>query len=116
MPLQLCGTVLCEGANGALVDQVVDVVLGMKTETFATSIRAISEYDSRLALRSIPVPTLVLAGAEDTACTADGMRAMEKMIPDSEFHVLDGAGHYGLAETPREYFTVVLGFLKGLKL
>lgn len=103
---------MAEGAQGALVDQVVDVVLSMKTETFATSIRAISSYDSRPALKEMSVPTLLLAGDEDPACTADGMRAMSEMVQDSEFHVLDRVGHYGFAEKPEAYFTVVLGFLK----
>lgn len=102
---------MAEGAKGVLVDQVVNVVLSMKTETFATSIRAISAYDSRPALKALSVPTLLLAGAEDTACTADGMRAMAEMVPNGEFHVLDRCGHYGFAEKPEAYFTVVLGFL-----
>ncbi|OEY66118.1 alpha/beta fold hydrolase [Marinobacter sp. X15-166B] len=102
---------MADGAQGELVDQVFDVILSMKTETFANSIRAISAYDSRPALQKIPVPTLLVAGAEDPACTADGMRKMAEMVPDSEFHVIDGCGHYGFAERPKEYLTIVLGFL-----
>lgn len=102
---------MADGAKGELVDKVVDVILSMKTEAFANSIRAISVYDSRPALKQIPVPTLLIAGAEDPACTADGMKKMAAMVPDSEFHVIDGAGHYGFAERPTEYFTIVLGFL-----
>lgn len=107
----LIAHMMAPGAKGVLVDQVAEVILSMKTETFANSIRAISSYDSRPALQKIPVPTLLIAGAKDTACTAEGMRKMAEMVPDSEFHVIDGAGHYGFAERPREYFTIVLGFL-----
>lgn len=102
---------MADGAKGELVDRVVEVILSMKTETFANSIRAISVYDSRPALQKIPVPTLLIAGSEDPACTADGMRKMAEMVPDSEFHVVDGSGHYAFAERPTEYFTIVLGFL-----
>jgi pimeloyl-ACP methyl ester carboxylesterase len=103
---------MAEGARGELVDEVIDVVLTMKTEAFATSIRAISNYDSRPSLKAMAVPTLLIAGAEDPACTADGMRVMAETVADSEFHILDRAGHYGFAEQPEAYFTVVLGFLE----
>lgn len=103
---------MAEHSKGELVDQVFDVVLSMKTETFATSIRAISAYDSRPALRAMTVPTLLLAGSDDPACTANGMRGMSEIVQDSEFHILDAVGHYGFAEKSSEYYTVVLGFLK----
>lgn len=110
--LPLIKHMMADAASGPLVDEVIRVILDMKTQTFADSIRAISAYDSRPSLIQIKQPTLLIAGAEDPACTAAGMREMAGMIKDSEFHVLDGCGHYGFAERPREYLSIVLGFLQ----
>jgi 3-oxoadipate enol-lactonase len=110
--LPLIKHMMADAASGPLVDEVIRVILDMKTETFADSIRAISAYDSRPSLVQIKQPTLLIAGVEDPACTASGMREMAGMIEDSEFHVLDGCGHYGFAERPREYLSIVLGFLQ----
>lgn len=108
----LLGNMMGPGASGPLVDRVVEVILSMPTETFAASIRAISAYDSRPALGEVAVPTLLLAGTEDTACPVAGMRTIQKMIPGSELHELQGVGHYGFAERPEEYHGHVLDFLR----
>ena len=110
--LPLIRHMMADGAAGALVDEVIEVILDMKTQTFADSIRAISSYDSRPSLQAITQPTLLIAGAEDPACTASGMREMSDMIANSEFHILDRCGHYGFAEKPQEYLSIVLGFLR----
>lgn len=110
--LPLIRHMMADGAQGPLVDHVIQIILDMKTQTFADSIRAISAYDSRPSLLQIQQPTLLIAGAEDPACTAAGMREMASMVADSEFHVLDQCGHYGFAERPREYLSIVLGFLQ----
>jgi len=108
----LITSMMAKGASGPLVDKVFDVVLSMKTETFATSIRAIGSYDGRPALQELKTPTLMIAGREDPACTADGMKLMHEMVEGSEFHVIEGAGHYAFAEKPEEYRGLVLDFLK----
>lgn len=99
------------GAAGPLVDKVVSVIRSMRTESFVASIRAISRYEGRPALQTLPVPTLLLAGTEDTACPVAGMQAMAQMIPDSEIHELQGVGHYGFAESADEYHNHVLDFI-----
>lgn len=103
---------MAAGSSGPLVDKVFDVVLAMKSETFATSIRAISAYDGRPALSELKVPTLMIAGREDPACTAEGMALMDEMVTDSEFHIIESAGHYAFAEQPEIYRDHILGFLK----
>ena len=104
-------SMMAEGSTGALVDRVFDVVLSMKTETFATSIRAIGSYDGRPALTALAKPTLMIAGRHDPACTADGMRLMHDMVPGSEFHIVEGAGHYAFAERPEIFRALVIDFL-----
>lgn len=100
-----------KNAAGPLVDKVFDVVLSMNSETFATSIRAIGSYDGRPALQSLTTPTLMIAGREDPACTADGMKLMQEMVDGSTLHIIEDAGHYAFAEKPQEYRGLVLDFL-----
>ncbi len=100
------------GAQGQLVDHVFEVILAMKTETFANSIRAISAYDGRQALKDVAVPTLLLSGTADTACPVGGMRKMAEVIDDSRIYEMEGVGHYGFAERPDEYHAELLKFLQ----
>lgn len=107
----LITSMMAKGASGPLVDTVFEAVLSMKTDTFATSIRAIGSYDGRPALNALKTRTLMIAGREDPACTAEGMALMHEMVANSELHVIEGAGHYGFAEKPLEYRELVLAFL-----
>jgi 3-oxoadipate enol-lactonase len=108
-------SMMAKGSTGPQVDRVFEVVLAMKTETFATSIRAIGAYDGRPALEALKTPTLMIAGRADPACTAAGMQLMHEMVAGSEFHVIENAGHYGFAEQPQEYRQLVLDFLASPK-
>ena len=105
-------SMMAKGASGLLVDKVFEVILSMKTETFATSIRAIGSYDGRPALNDLKTPTLMIAGSDDPACTAGGMKLMHEMVAGCQFHVIEGAGHYAFAEKPSEYHDLVRGFLE----
>lgn len=100
-----------KGASGPLVDRVFEVVLAMKTETFKTSLRALTLYNGRPSLEDLDKPVLMVAGEEDPACTAEGMRAMNEIVKHSTLHVLSGVGHYGFAEAPDAYRGLVLQFL-----
>lgn len=103
---------MAPGAAGPLVDQVVDVVLSMNTETFRTSIKALAIYDGIPMLRALRMPVLLIAGEVDPACTAEGMTRIHEMIADSELNVIPGVGHYGFAEKPDEFKAIVLDFLR----
>lgn len=102
---------MAKGASGPLVDQVFEVVLSMETETFRTSIKALAMYDGIPTLSALTQPTLLIAGAEDPACTAEGMRRIDGMLADSEYHQIEGVGHYGFAEKPDAYKAILLDFL-----
>ena len=50
--------------------------------------------DRTSALRSVPVPTLVVHGADDPLVNVSGGRATARAIPGAELVVLDGMGHH----------------------
>ena len=49
--------------------------------------------DSRTALRSVTVPTVVLHGAEDPLVPVDASRDVAVSIPRAELRVISGMGH-----------------------
>lgn len=67
--------------------------------------------DSTRTLTEIAVPTLVLAGSEDTVTPPALMQAMAAKIRNSEFHVIPGAGHFAPFERPDEFSRLLRPFL-----
>lgn len=58
----------------------------------------------------LALPVLVLAGAEDAAARpADGL-ALAAALPDSRARVMDGCGHFPMAERPGLFADLVNGF------
>lgn len=98
-------------ADGALVDHVSTVVSEMKTETFMAAMKALTSYDNNPAVQAISVPTLLLSGEFDTACPPAGMEILHSRIPDSEYHMISGAGHYAFAEKPEVFHQHLIEFL-----
>ncbi len=58
--------------------------------------------DSVSTLDSITVPTLLIAGEEDSVPLAE-MELMRRRIVGSELRVVSGAGHYAALEKPEEF-------------
>lgn len=73
---------------------------------------AISTWSAHLFLPSITAPTLVLHGSEDPLCPVINARWMAKLIPDSEFVDLPGAGHLVLLDEPAKAAGSIKSFLK----
>ena len=110
----LLSTMMAPGAAGPLVERVVDAVTSMKTEAFLASMKAITEYNSIPSLESLRIPTLMLAGEHDPACTPAGMKRMQEMTPGSSYYEVAGAGHYAFAEKPEEYHRVTTEFIEAV--
>lgn len=63
-------------------------------------------------LRDIDVPSLFYVGSEDDARLSDG-RAAASLIPDAEFHLIDGYDHSTTPAASAEILRVVTPFLEG---
>jgi 3-oxoadipate enol-lactonase len=57
------------------------------------AVEAMNAFDSRAWLQQITCPTLVIAGAEDTAVPLAHAQMLAQGIPGAELRVVDGAGH-----------------------
>jgi 3-oxoadipate enol-lactonase len=68
-------------------------------------------FDSRRRLAEIRCPTLIVAGAKDTAVPIHHARMLNKGIPDSRLAVVEGAGHGMIWTHRRDLERVVDDFL-----
>jgi len=57
------------------------------------AVEAMKAFDSRPWLQQIACPTLVIAGAEDTAVPLAHAHMLAQGIPGAQLRVIDGAGH-----------------------
>ncbi len=71
--------------------------------------------DSTPTLKTINVPTLILAGSEDSLIPMAEVEAMRVQVPGSEFTVLPRAGHYAPFEVHEAAAQRMLEFLGSLK-
>ncbi|MFJ4581029.1 alpha/beta fold hydrolase [Streptomyces echinatus] len=70
--------------------------------------------DYRDLLARLPVPALVVVGADDTYTPVADAEAMHAALPDSALHVVEGAAHLPNLERPREFNRVLGEFLARL--
>ena len=112
---------LAEGAMAELLGPTPDpAVAALARDCFAhvpgpayrDTVLALRGFDARDALPHIGVPTLLLAGAHDTAAPPAGMERMASRIPGARLVVLPGAGHLAHLEQPDAWRAAVLGFVR----
>ncbi|MYX97956.1 alpha/beta fold hydrolase [Streptomyces sp. SID486] len=70
--------------------------------------------DYRGVLAGLPVPALVVVGADDTYTPVADAEAMHAILPDATLHVVEGAAHLPNLERPREFNRVLGDFLARL--
>ena len=62
-------------------------------------------------LPEIHVPTLVVVGEKDILKTRAYSKKIAELIPNSEFFVVPGSGHALCLEKPKEFNSLVMGFV-----
>ncbi|MGH9601648.1 MAG: alpha/beta fold hydrolase [Terriglobales bacterium] len=72
--------------------------------------------DSVPTLKTVTVPTLILAGGEDVLTPVEDAKRMQQAIPGSRLEVIPNAGHYAVFEQPEAAGRIIRGFLDGLNI
>lgn len=75
---------------------------------------AISGTDFYASTAALRIPTLCLAGSDDSATPPDLVRETTDLVPGSQFHLFRGAGHLPCAEQPEQYAEVLGQFLRNI--
>jgi 3-oxoadipate enol-lactonase len=86
----------------------------MSPQDIAAVQRGIADRpDSIPTLRTISVPTLIIAGEDDSIPRAES-ELMREHIPNSVLRVIPRAGHYAALEQPKEFTELLRGFFDQL--
>ena len=71
----------------------------------------LASYDLREALTKLPVPTLLIYGAEEVGATS-GAAAYARALPEATIERIRRAKHFPFLERPAEFRRIVEGFLR----
>jgi len=113
--LSVINSLRAKDSTGPEVDFVREVAARTAPETVEAAVAAVRSYpeaDAVATIRAVSVPTLLVAGALDETAPPSTMRRVADMIPNSEFCVVSGSGHYPWAENPAEFDQFFFGFLE----
>lgn len=77
---------------------------------------AIRDSDLTTEASALGVPALCVCGAEDAATPPALVREMAALIPESDFLLINGAGHLPCVEQPAKMTAAIQAFLKEKKL
>ena len=80
-------------------------------EEYAAGLEAIGSFDFRDRLGEIAAPTLVIAGAEDSATTPADAAFIAERIPGARLLVVEGAAHLANVERPDAFTAALLAHL-----
>ena len=78
---------------------------------YRAAMRAVLRFDSRPDLNRIQIPTLVIAGAEDTTVSVEAKRALAARIPGAQLEVVPNSGHATPLDQPEIFNGLVLRFI-----
>jgi pimeloyl-ACP methyl ester carboxylesterase len=78
---------------------------------YLTQLAAVTGYSSMPALPLICAPTLIIAGDDDPIAPSVNAKVMARLIRRSELHVLEGAGHMMLFDSPEISAPLIARFL-----
>ncbi|SDC72300.1 4-carboxymuconolactone decarboxylase /3-oxoadipate enol-lactonase [Cupriavidus sp. YR651] len=98
--------------SGRALDDLRAVLAGLDPRGYAGSCAAVRDADLREAVRTIPVPVLVIAGSDDPSTTAEEGRALAAAIPGALYIELHAA-HLSNREQPGRFTAALLDFING---
>ena len=79
---------------------------------YAIQARACAAHDTRARLRSVAIPTLVLAGSEDRFMPTRHALTLARSLPHAELRFIPGAGHLAYLEEPELFAEALFEFLE----
>jgi 3-oxoadipate enol-lactonase len=96
----------------ARADWVIGLIASQDGAAMVSAWREAMRFDSRRWLADIQCPTLILAGANDTAVPRHHAEMLHKGIAGSRLAMVDGADHALIWTHPDELVSVVEAFLR----
>jgi 3-oxoadipate enol-lactonase len=98
-------------AETETADDVRAMIRRTSLDGFIGAAEALKTLDFRRRLSAIVVPTLFIAGSEDIACPASGVKAEAALVPGAEYAEIEGAAHISNIERPDAFSCTVADFI-----
>lgn len=96
-----------------LIQAAVDLMKNNSPEGSIDALKAMADRsDSADLLKTIRVPTLVIAGEEDAIIAPSDMEAMHQQISGSEFYSVAKSGHLINLEQPESFQKILKKFIR----
>lgn len=95
----------------SVVTQLQDMLASHSPEGYASCCTAIETMTIVDSLSTIPVPTLVIAGADDPATPPDHGQRIADAVPDARLAVVPDAAHLGNVQQPTAFTNLILDHL-----
>jgi 3-oxoadipate enol-lactonase len=102
------------GAAPEAAPMAARLMADLPEATFRAGLSCLVTFDRRGDLAKIRVPTLLIAGEEDTNAPLKTMTRMAEAIPGARLEVLPRIGHLAPLECPDRYADIVRRFLAEL--
>ena len=96
------------------VDKLLNMINSTKLDGFLGCAGAIQTINYQERIGQINVPTLFMAGAEDSAAGPKLMEPLLKLLPNTEMHIVPNAGHIVNMENSENFNQTLKKFLNSL--
>ena len=93
------------------VEKVAEMIRGTDTDGYIACASAVRDMSQTSILSNIEVPTIIIVGEDDPACTVDQSKVLEQHINGSELVVLKNAAHLSNIEQTEAFNTAMMEFL-----
>lgn len=99
------------GASPTQVEHVRRLLAVFPSPPLIDTMRGLRDFDVEDALKSVDVPTLVIAGGDDRITTVRASRHIAENIPQARLVVFEKAGHTSMMERNVDFNHEMQGFL-----
>ena len=93
------------------IDWVRKMILTTGVDGYIACGSAVRDMSQTHLLGRIRVPTQIIVGREDPACTLAASEVLHREIPGSVLHVIDDAAHLSNIEKPGQFTELLLTFI-----
>jgi pimeloyl-ACP methyl ester carboxylesterase len=114
MAAEVAPRLVGSGAAAEAAPTLVKLMSEVPEATFRAAVACLVTFNRRAELERVAVPTLLVAGEEDTNAPLKTMKRMAEAIPGARLEVLSGIGHLAPLECPDRYADIVRQFLADL--
>lgn len=87
------------------------MILQTTPEGYIACASAVRDMSQTHLLREIRVPTQIIAGRDDPACTLAASEVLHREIRGSTLHVIDDAAHLSNIEKPEQFTRLLVDFI-----